>query len=464
MASSADHRRASTPSLGGPRDLRAVSPGGPACASGEPLEGNYFVSTYPPFSTWSSEDVPEVDRVLATPPAAFGVPLGLYVHIPFCVKRCDYCYYLSYTDKSAEQIDVYADALLRELKAYRERPLLADREPAFVYFGGGTPSLLSGSSIARLLAGLQRVFPWTSAQEVTFECAPQTVTPAKMRTLNDAGVTRVSLGIQQFNDVVLKTNGRVHLVRDIEQAWPAIREVGFDVVNVDLMVGMLGETDETFFDSLERVIALAPDSVTIYLLEIPLNTPLYCALSAGALLEPPPGWEVKRARLKRAFARFEQCGYAVRSAYAAVRDPQRHRFVYQDEQYHGADLLGIGAASFSYLNGVHYQNAASFDGYMAAVREGDLPISRAHALSDEERLVREFVLQLKLGAVDAGKFQSRFGVDVLRRFEEPLRSFADEGWLAVEGGSINLTRDGLVRVDRMLPSFYLPEHQGLRYT
>ncbi|MCP3963995.1 MAG: coproporphyrinogen III oxidase family protein [bacterium] len=455
---------------GSPREeLEQVSSATPsasvAAAADGPTTGNYFVAAYPPFSHWTRTAVGELDHWLErehSQPVA--VPLGLYVHIPFCVKRCQYCYYLAYANKTRNQIDAYLDALLAELDAYARTPALAGRELAFVYFGGGTPSLLSPPRIDRLLSGLQAILPWNHAAEVTYESAPQTVTAARLRRLRAAGVTRLSLGVQQLDDEVLRLNGRVHQVEDVERAWAELRAFDFDAVNLDLMVGMVGETRESFHRSLERVIDWGPESVTIYQLEIPHNTPLFQAIETGTVTGEVPSWEVKHRRLVRAFARLEEAGYCVRSAYAAVRDGERHRFVYQDAQYRGADLLGIGVASFSYLGGVHHQNLTALEPYLESLEAGALPFGRAYVLNREERLVRELVLQLKLGRVEAEYFRRAFDVEISERFAAPLAALAERGWLTFDETGIVLTREGLVRADGMLPAFYLPQHRGGRYS
>ncbi len=153
-----------------------------------------------------------------------------------------------------------------------------------------------------------------------------------------------------------------------------------------------------------------------------------------------------------------------RSAYSAVRDPVRHRFVYQDAQYRGADLLGLGASAFSYVGGVHPQNATAANGYLARPGRNELPLGRAHDLSRDERLVREFVLHLKLGGAPLRRFAERFGVDVLEFFARPLDRFVRQGWLEIDGDEVALTRTGLVRVDRMIPAFCLPPHRDARYS
>ena len=204
----------------------------------EPLAGNYFVSTYPPFSTWSPGGVAEASRMLDNASTSHAdTPQGLYVHIPFCEERCQYCYYLSYANKSPEQIDEYLDALIEESELYRQAPALAGRDLSFVYFGGGTPSLLSEPTLVRLMDHMRSIFPWTSAQEVSFECAPKSVSERKLRLLKDCGVTRLSMGVQSLDDDILRQNGRIHLASDVEQAFASAAKVGFPIINIDLIVG-----------------------------------------------------------------------------------------------------------------------------------------------------------------------------------------------------------------------------------
>ncbi|MCC7291177.1 MAG: coproporphyrinogen III oxidase family protein [Phycisphaerales bacterium] len=429
----------------------------------EPPDGNYFVSAYPPFSAWTVDQVETARRGLNAPPAAPDVPLGLYIHLPFCVQRCTYCYYLAFADRSRKDMEAYVDLLLAEAKLLRAAPALAGREINFVYFGGGTPSFLPIELLRRLLTGLSATFPMSAAREVTFECAPQTATQDKLAFLRETGVTRLSLGVQSFHDDILALNGRVHTSADVDRAWRAIRRVGFPVTNLDLMVGLLGESDVTTAEDVRRTIALEPESVTIYQLEMPHYTPLHREWREGRLPAVLPGWDEKRRRLAHAFAQLEQAGYTVRSAYSAVRDPVRHRFVYQDEQYRGADLAGLGIASFSYVQGVHYQNTASLDEYASAVRTGLPPIARACRLSAEEQARRELILQLKLGEVDAALFFAKFGIHLADRFGDELHAMVARGWARESDHRFLLTREGLLRADFLAREFFLPRHRTTRY-
>ncbi len=426
---------------------RVIRPITPASLDELPLEGNYFVPTWPPFARWTVEAVPRFEHWLGQPLRA--PSLGLYVHVPFCVERCHYCYYRSYDDRPAE-MGRYLAAVCRELRLYAERPALAGRRLGFVYFGGGTPSLLSVGRLRELFVGLREAFPWNDVREVSFECAPKSTTERKLRALRELGVTRISLGVQQLDDRVLAANGRIHGTADVERAWTAIRRVGFDVSNIDLIVGLVGETDGSFERSLERTLRLAPDGVTIYQLEIPYGTPLARTMREGRLPSPPASWSVKRARLARAFERLEAAGYVMRSAYSAVRDTSRHEFVYQHAQYHGADLLGIGVAAFSYLDGIGQQNLATLDPYLAAVEVGRLPLGRAYVLSEDERMTRELLLQLKLGGFERAHFQRKFVCDVVERFAGPFTALERSGLLTVTPDAVRLTREGLLRADHLI--------------
>ena len=423
---------------------------------------NYFVAAYPPFSAWDSAQVPALHEALERPTP--GKSLGVYVHLPFCQKKCDYCYYLSYITQPAAVVDQYLEAVVRELALYAERPAVKGRSLSFAYFGGGTPSTLSSTQVRYLVDGLRRGLSWDGIKEVTFECAPRSVRREFVETLREMGVTRLSMGVQSFDDELLRLNGRVHLAEDVVRAYAQIRQADFAWVNLDLMCGLMGETEEKWRESVRRIIELSPDSVTIYQTEIPRNTQLYRDLKAGALPAPPLSWDTKRARLDAGFRELERAGYTVVSAYNAVKNPQRHRFLYQDYLWRGADMLGLGVAAFGYFGGVHAQNEISLEEYEAAVERGELPVKRAFRLSAHDQVVREFVLQLKLGTVSAAPFRERFGVDLAAEFAEPLRALAAEGWLTASDEAIRLTRQGLLRVDRLLSRFYDSQFQDVRYT
>ncbi len=424
--------------------------------------GNYFISNYPPYSFWNEEALGSLEGRLQSAPAD-DRPLGLYVHIPFCRKRCDFCYFKVYTDKNSKEVRRYLAGVASELDNYADVPYLKGRSPRFVYFGGGTPSYLSTAQLEELFGALRERIDWSDVEEVTFECEPGTLSLPKLQTLRDLGVTRLSLGVENFNPAILERNNRAHRAEEIVRTYGFAREVGFPQVNIDLIAGMIGETDENWAHCIERTLELGPDSVTIYQMEVPYNTTIYRRMKDDETEEAPVAdWATKRRWVREAFAALGEAGFEQSSAYTAYRGGGTS-FLYRDSLWHGADMLGLGVSSFSHLGGIHFQNEPSFGGYLDRAERGERPISRAYALGDDERLIREFILQLKTGAVDASEFRTKFGVDPLTRFADALEHHQAAGMLTVEGDAIRTTPDGLLVVDTLLPAFFRPEHISDRY-
>jgi len=433
----------------------------------EPEVGSYFVATYPPFSVWSPEAVQrDAMPALNAAPAA-STPLGLYLHIPFCRKRCHFCYFRVYTDKNAQEIGRYLDVLAREWEMYARQPAIAGRPLNFVYFGGGTPSFLSTQQLQKLVHRLTATTPWATAEEITFECEPGTLTEPKLAAIRKMGVTRLSLGVENFDDRLLEINGRAHRSPEIATAYRYARSLAFPQINIDLIAGMLGETDDNWRVNIEKTIALDPDSVTIYQMELPYNTTISKDLlnRTGQMTGSLAGWSTKRRWMQEAFEALERAGYHIGSAYTAVKNPDRTTFIYRDRLWQGADMAGLGVASFGHVNGVHVQNRDTWEAYAEAIERGELPLARAYRPTPEERMRRELVLQMKLGRLTPSYFREKYGIDIVRHFEPQWSSLTSEGYLAqATPDRIALSREGLLRVDSLLPRFFLPQHVNIRYT
>ncbi|MBI3468620.1 MAG: coproporphyrinogen III oxidase family protein [Planctomycetes bacterium] len=424
--------------------------------------GSYFISNYPPFSQWTAEALDEVRAAMQAPPAE--VPLGLYLHIPFCRKRCKFCYFRVYTDKNAHDVERYVAALAREIELVSRLPVMGGRPFRFVYFGGGTPSFLSGKQLTSLVDRLRANIDWSGAEEVTFECEPGTLSRPKLETLKELGVTRLSLGVENFSDALLEENGRAHLSGEVYKSWEWISEIGFPNVNIDLIAGMVGETWDNWKENVRRTIELSPDSVTIYQMELPFNTIYSKDILGNHVATPVADWPTKRAWVDCAFDELAVAGYAVSSAYTMVKNKQKVNFSYRDNLWRGSDLLATGVASFGHVSGVHYQNLAEWPDYLETLERGELPLWRGMRPSAHQRLIREMVLQLKTGWLDAGYFRRKFGVEIIEEWSDAWQDYRSEGLLEIDGDEITLTRAGLLRVDSLLPAFFEPEHRGIRYT
>jgi len=424
--------------------------------------GSVFVSNYPPYSFWKPEFLPDAERALHQPPTSNTV--GLYLHIPFCRKRCKFCYFRVYTQKNKDEVQTYLDALSQEVALYSALPSVAGRPLKFVYFGGGTPSFISAKHLKSLCRKLKDAISWKGAEEITFECEPGTLTEAKLETIRDVGVTRLSLGVESFNDFVLEENGRAHRSKEIYRVMPWIRDLQFQQLNIDLIAGMVGETWDTWSDGVEKTLALGPDSVTIYQMELPYNTVFSNQLVRGGLRIPLADWDTKRAWHDYAFARFAEKGYVLSSAYTMVKRKE-DRFVYRNSVWHGTDMIGAGVASFSHMSGVHFQNYTDWNEYIPAVRSGRLPLSRAYKTSPRERLIREMILQLKLGTIPPDYFREKFSTNILKEFAQEFEDLQKQGYLEImQPNRIVLSRMGLLRVDQLLPEFYDPAFRNARYT
>lgn len=428
--------------------------------------GNYFIANYPPFSFWKPAYVPDALNALTTPPRA-GVPLGLYLHIPFCRKRCKFCYFRVYTDKNAREIESYLDALVKEVELLSNSSCVGNRPLDFVYFGGGTPSYLSAAQLDDLMTRLQEIMPWNSAREVTFECEPGTLQKHKLETLRKHGVTRLSLGVENFKPEILQYNGRAHLEEEIYRAFAWARELGFPQINIDLIAGMVGEDWDNWKQCVAKTLALGPDCITIYQMELPYNTVFSRELKVLGNDEPGlavADWPTKRAWVRYAFEEFQRAGYSISSATTVVKDKERTRFIYREALWHGSDMFGTGVASFGHVNGVHMQNVDTWEEYLRKLTSGELPLGRAFPTSERDRLIREMVLLLKTGHLDVEYFRTKYGVDIRTEFRAAFEKLQSENWLTVASDRIDCTLDGLIQIDRHLPTFFDPQYITNRYT
>jgi oxygen-independent coproporphyrinogen-3 oxidase len=424
--------------------------------------GNYFVSNYPPFSQWNSESVGEALAALNEPPRV-NDPLGLYIHIPFCRKRCKFCYFKVYTDKNASEIEVYLDALIKENEIYSRSPAFQGRQLRFAYFGGGTPSYVSEKQLHYLVDGLNAHVSWANAEEVTFECGPGTLQKSKLEALKEIGVTRLSLGIEHFDDEILEANGRAHLSPEIYRAYEWAREVDFPQINIDLISGMMGETEEKWRETVRRAIELQPDSVTIYQMELPYNTVISQDILKQGVASPIAGWDTKRHWLNYAFDQFQEHGYEIASATTLATTKKPCRFIYTDALWRGGDMIGLGVSSFSHFAGVNFQNAHNFEEYVRILKSDQLPLLRAVSLTPQQQLIREMILQLKTGVLDTTYFRDKFGVDVWQEFRPVYERLSADKLLVHENERITLTRRGLLEVEHFLVEFFEPELRTVRY-
>ena len=286
----------------------------------------------------------------------------------------------------------------------------------------------------------------------------------KLETLRDIGITRISLGVESFNDQILEENGRAHLSPEVFQAWEWIQNIGFPQVNIDLIAGMVGETDQNWHRNIDKAIELSPDNITIYQMELPFNTVYSKEMREQGAQSPVADWPTKRRWVSEAMDRLIAAGYHVSSGNELVKNPKQDHFVYRDNVWRGCDLIATGVSSFGHFHGVHYQNLDRIEDYMETVNRGELPVNRALKPTPHQLLIRELVLLMKEGEVDLHRLNEKYSVNTQQEFADALRNQQNAGYLTLEGHTLKLTRKGLLQVDSLLPEYFELQHRAVRYT
>jgi oxygen-independent coproporphyrinogen-3 oxidase len=370
---------------------------------------------------------------------------SLYVHIPFCRSKCAYCDFSSYARKE-RLIPAYVDALLREATFWAESGVV-DRVDT-LYFGGGTPSLLPIAEAERLLDSLRKLFDVASHAEMTLEANPESVNAAHLRALRRAGINRLSIGVQSFDDAELRFLGRIHDAARAEEAYHAARKAGFDNVSIDLVFGLPRQTTEQWRRSLEKAIALGPDHLSLYALTLEEGTPLAHRVAAGECQEPDP--DVQAEMYTWSSERLAEAGYEQYeiSNWSRPGHRCRHNLTY----WQSRPYLGLGAGAHSYVDGYRLANERLPDRYIELVPTGggawpcDPPPPQVESVErpDAERdLSDAIILGLRLTeGVSLAGLSERFGVDVGERYVEEIADLRRLGLLESTHGRTRLTERG----------------------
>jgi len=412
-----------------------------------------FIAGYPPFEYLELENK---DKMWDRP------RFGLYLHLPYCRKRCTFCFYKVYTNRNLLPMDTYLGALHREIDRYGANPEIRARTVNTIYFGGGTPTTLSVEQMQALAAKLRETFTISPDVEWTVEGEPATLDPEKARTLRELGVTRLSIGVQSFNEALLDRNGRSHGVEHAFRAVDMARANKFPVINIDLMSGMIDETPETWDRSLDTLIGIRPEHVSIYRMEVYKNTLLYAAGYTGPGVGGIPTDEEELTQWHHAVERLEAAGYTQVAGHAFILKPEHNHWQRVDNWSTG-ELLGMGVSSFSYLNGTVFQNSSKWDEYVATAGAGESAVKRSVRLNTRGIMAREVVLGLKLFRIDRPAFQRRHGFDLLELYGPRFAQLEHEGLLTIMDEAVELTRRGRDYVDMICALFYLPEHSDKRF-
>lgn len=349
--------------------------------------------------------------------------LSLYIHIPFCVRKCGYCDFLSApADEKAR--DRYVQALLMEIERYQGTET-ADRKIKTLYIGGGTPSILSVDQLDCIMQKIKCTFNFHGDMETSMEMNPGTASKEKCRALYQMGINRLSIGLQSTNDMELKTLGRIHSYEDFLNTYTWCREAGFQNINVDLMAALPYQTVESYTTGLRKIIRLAPEHISAYSLILEEGTPFYQKYNSGCY--PLPDEEQERLMYRETEQILAQAGYERYeiSNYAKKGYACRHNLVY----WQGGDYLGLGLGSSSYMDDVRFHNTTDLDTY---VNQGAYVEDREE-LSVQAKMEEFMFLGLRVMAgVSGTEFEKRFGKTMEDVYGDVLRKHEEEGLLQIE--------------------------------
>lgn len=370
---------------------------------------------------------------------------GLYLHIPFCVKKCNYCDFLS-APAVAPETEAYTECLRKEILAYRKYGYHADT----VFFGGGTPSLLSQDSIKRLMETLYTAFHIEEKAEITMECNPETVDRGKLAAMKQAGINRISFGLQSASDRELALLGRIHSYARFLQAYEAAGGAGFQNINVDLMSAIPGQSMQSWEETLGKVVNLKPQHISAYSLIIEEGTVFYDRQEELEL----PDEDTERKMYYRTKKLLKEAGYERYeiSNYALPGMESRHNLKY----WSGEEYIGMGLGASSYLEGVRFHNPSGMAEYMADCASLTALRREEERLTGKQQMEEFCFLGLrKSSGISETEFQERFGRPIGTVYHSVLSGLIRQGLLQQRGDRIVLTDWGIDVSNQVLAEFLL---------
>lgn len=380
--------------------------------------------------------------------------IGLYIHIPFCERKCDYCGFLSFPMKETER-STCIDFLLKELKQRGNKPYIQDKTVDTVFIGGGTPSLLSGSQMDQLLTTIKESYNLAEDTEITCEANPNSLTYDKLKDFKSSGINRLSIGIQSFNDEVLKALGRLHNSEQGITAFKEARRAGFNNINIDIMFALPNQDMSLWKDTLNQAVSLEPEHISFYGLQIEENTPFYerykndnlnCVDDKEADRMYLSACEVLKTN---GFEHYE-ISNAAKPGYRC-----RHNLKYWDMSYFAA----VGPGASGYIDGFRYENPSVIKTWKDKIKDGhiaDLNIKDKENIKDTMSVFCFTSLRTSDG-IDTKEFEKKFGLSIFKAFpniENIIYNYVNNGLINISSdGHITLTEEGFLKSNDFMCEF-----------
>ncbi|MFJ5715430.1 radical SAM family heme chaperone HemW [Neobacillus sp. NPDC093127] len=370
-----------------------------------------------------------------------------YLHIPFCEHICHYCDFNKVFLKG-QPVDDYLQALDQEMKMTLSHYPTNQLETIFV--GGGTPTSLNEQQLERFCESINRNLPKSENLEFTFEANPGDLSTDKLQILKDAGVNRISLGVQTFNDELLKKIGRVHRAKDVYQTIERAKAIGFENISIDLIFSLPTQTVTDFKESLAEAFTLDITHYSAYSLIIEPKTVFYNLLKKGKL--PTPGEDIEAQMYEMLMGEMEKNSFSQYeiSNFSKPGFESRHNLTYWNNEYY----YGFGAGAHSYVNGNRRSNSGPLKKYIDQIKGGVLPVFEDHQVTKAEQMEEEMFLGLrKTEGVSISHFTEKFDVDPLKLFEKEIADLVAKQWIDVKSNHIFLTKKGRFLGNEVFQSF-----------
>ena len=367
--------------------------------------------------------------------------IGIYIHIPFCMKKCFYCDFVSYANKE-DMIEKYIKALEKEIKIKAEENKLLKINT--IYIGGGTPSFIDSKHIVYIINAIKESFNVKENAEITIEVNPRTVTKNKLEDYIKCGINRISIGLQTTNNELLKQIGRIHTYEQFLETYNLIRMVGFNNINVDLMLALPNQTIKDLEDSLNKVIMLKPEHISVYSLILEEKTKLYDLVESGKLelldesIERNMYWKVKNILEQNGYKHYEISNFA-KQGY----ESKHNLNCWNQEEY-----LGMGVAAHSYLNNKRYSNTENLEQYInklldeEGIKNDIVTVHEEQTLEDKQKEYMLLGLR-KIEGIKISDFKNKFVQNPIYIFRKELDKLVKEDLIQVEDNNIKLTKKGL---------------------
>lgn len=381
---------------------------------------------------------------------------AIYIHIPFCSTKCHFCDYTVYVNSKDDLREQYVRALCEEIRRFPDNPVFPKFYITAIYFGGGTPGLLSAEQLIRILNVCRETFQVAPDAEIAVEFDPRSVEQDKLDRIRDAGFTRLSMGIQSFNESILKDTNRPHNREDIDRAVAAISRSAFTHVNVDLIYPLLGLTSQIWKQSIEQAIDLGFSCITAYPLEVWENTAYHnWIMKKGKSL---PKIDEEKAMAECAFELLERAGYKAGSTSGYYHPDLCEEYCrFLDYYWRTWPMIGFGVSSKSAIREFMYTNITNIRDYIANIAVGKPVLDFSTYLTKEQEMRRVMIRGLKVGNVYKSDFKTRFGVSMHQVYGDIITPLVADGYLTEEGDEIALTRKGQLYSNAVWENFYSVE-------